>query len=157
MTAATVAYEDAGRPEPDSGGEPEVLAMPVPWLDVCGETSDDAGGEDSVDVCSETDACAGAGLAISATCRVADSLSRPSRATHEPARQYRTPVPVRPTMAPKRRVRSSVVKIVSLSLVCVSKSRVLKCVCVCVYGSPSQCLSERGKAPPRSAHCGPSQ
>jgi len=84
VTAATVAYEDAGRPdsEPDSGGEPEVLAMPVPWLDVCGETSDDAGGEDSVDVCSETDACAGAGLAISAMCRVADSLCR---ATHEPA------------------------------------------------------------------------
>ena len=94
MTAATVAYEDAGRPEPDSGGEPEVLAMPVPWLDVCGETSDDAGGEDSVDVCSETDACAGpgAGTAIGAVCRVADSLSR---ATHEPvphahtARLYR--------------------------------------------------------------------
>jgi hypothetical protein len=103
VTAATVAYEDAGRPEPDSGGEPEVLAMPVPWLDVCGETSDDAGGEDSVDVCSENDACAGAGLAISAMCRVADSLCR---ATHEPVRQYRTPVLVRPTMAPKRRVRS---------------------------------------------------
>ena len=73
MTAATVAYEDAGRPELDSGGEPEVLAMPVPWLDVCCETSDDAEGEDSVDVCSETDACAGAGLAISATRRCAAS------------------------------------------------------------------------------------
>jgi hypothetical protein len=135
-------------------GEPEVLAIPVPWLDVCGETSDEAGAEDSVDVSSENDACAGAGVAISAMCRVADSLSR---ATHEPARQYRTPVPVRPTMAPKRRVRSSVVKIVSLSLVCVSKSRVLECVCVCVYGSPSQCLSERCKAPPCRAHGCPSQ
>ena len=56
--------------------------------------ADDAGGEDSVDVCSETDACAGpgAGAAIGAVCRVADSLSR---ATHEPvphahtARLYR--------------------------------------------------------------------
>ena len=51
--------------------------MPVPWLDVCGETtqtSDKAGAEDSVDVSSETDACAGAGVAISAMCRVADSL-----------------------------------------------------------------------------------
>jgi len=49
--------------------------------------ADDAEGEDSVDVCSETDAAA-----IGAVCRVADSLSR---ATHEPvphahtARLYR--------------------------------------------------------------------